>query len=64
MMTLSATERAVAWFGLAVGIAMVLMKVVPLVPGHFTDREWIALGVWIALGAAAAASSASWKSGS
>jgi APA family basic amino acid/polyamine antiporter len=64
MMTLSAGERAVAWFGLAVGIAMVLMKVVPLVPGHFTDREWIAMGGWIALGVAATASSASWKSGS
>jgi hypothetical protein len=25
-----------------------LMKVVPLVPGHFTVREWIALGAWIA----------------
>jgi len=62
MMTLSAAERAVAWFGLAVGIAMALMKVVPLVPGHFDVKEWLALGVWIALGAAAA-SSALWKSG-
>jgi hypothetical protein len=52
--TLSAVERAVAWFGLAVGIAMALMKVVPLVPGHFTIYEWLALGVWIALGAVAA----------
>ena len=52
--TLSAAERAVAWFGLAVGIAMALMKVVPLVPGHFTIYEWLALGVWIALGVIAA----------
>jgi len=42
VMNLSAVERAVAWFGLAVGIAMALMKVVPLVPGHFTAYEWLA----------------------
>jgi hypothetical protein len=35
---------------------MALMKVVPLVPGHFTVYEWIALGAWIALGVAAATS--------
>jgi hypothetical protein len=61
-MNLSAVERAVAWFGLAVGIAMALMKIVPLVPGHFTVYEWLALGAWIILGVAAA-SSARWKSG-
>jgi APA family basic amino acid/polyamine antiporter len=49
--TLSALERAVAWFGLAVGIAMASMKLLPRFPGHFTMYEWIALGVWIALGA-------------
>jgi APA family basic amino acid/polyamine antiporter len=54
VVTLSAGERAIAWFGLAVGIAMALMKVVPFVPGHFTMYEWIAMAVWIALGAAAA----------
>ncbi len=52
--TLSAAERVVAGFGLAVGIAMALMKVVPFVPGHFTVYEWLALGVWIALGVVAA----------
>ena len=54
VMSLSVKERAIAWFGLAVGIAMALMKVVPFVPGHFTMYEWIALAVWIVLGAAAA----------
>ena len=54
VMLLSAMERAVAWFGLAVGIAMALMKLIPLVPGHFTVYEWLALGIWIALGGAAA----------
>ncbi|HEX4784329.1 MAG TPA: APC family permease [Candidatus Sulfotelmatobacter sp.] len=51
-MRLSAGELAVAWFGLAVGIAMVLMKLIPLVPGHFTLYEWLAFGIWIALGVA------------
>jgi amino acid transporter len=50
VMALSVKERAIAWFGLAVGIAMALMKVIPFVPGHFTVYEWIALAVWIALG--------------
>jgi APA family basic amino acid/polyamine antiporter len=54
VLSLSATGRTVAVFGLLVGIAMFLMKVVPLVPGHFTVYEWLALGIWIALGALAA----------
>ena len=51
VMKLSPAERALAWFGLAVGIAMALMKIIPLVPGHFSAKEWLALGLWIALGA-------------
>jgi len=47
---LSKAERTVAIFGLVVGIAMILMKLVPSIPGHFTVDEWIALGSWIALG--------------
>jgi amino acid transporter len=47
----SALEFFVASFGLLVAIAMLLMKVVPAIPGHFTMYEWIALAVWIALGA-------------
>src|SRR5580698_8941070 len=47
---LSKAERTVAIFGLVVGIAMILMKLVPVIPGHFTVDEWIALGSWIALG--------------
>ncbi|HTS36444.1 MAG TPA: APC family permease [Candidatus Solibacter sp.] len=52
----SARERMIAGFGLAVGIAMALMKIVPLVPGHFSIYEWIALAVWIVIGVAAALS--------
>ncbi len=50
-LTLSAVEWIVAGFGLVVAIAMMLMKVVPAIPGHFTIYEWLALGIWIVLGA-------------
>jgi len=29
---------------------MVLVKIVPIVPGHFSRYEWIALAVWLAVG--------------
>ena len=51
VISLSATGRGIALLGLLVGIAMVLMKVIPLVPGHFTRYEWLALAVWVLLGA-------------
>jgi hypothetical protein len=43
-------ERVVAMTGMIVGSLMILMKIVPLVPGHFTGYEWLALAVWIAIG--------------
>src|SRR5262245_27591218 len=42
--------RAAAIFGILVTTLMVLVKVVPLVPGHFTRYEWIALAIWAGLG--------------
>ncbi|HTC46713.1 MAG TPA: APC family permease [Candidatus Aquilonibacter sp.] len=47
----STGEYLVAGFGLLVAIAMLLMKVVPAIPGHFTLYEWLALGIWIVVGA-------------
>jgi hypothetical protein len=29
---------------------MILMKVIPGVPGHFTAYEWLALGIWGVIG--------------
>jgi hypothetical protein len=29
---------------------MILMKIVPGVPGHFSGYDWLALGTWSALG--------------
>jgi basic amino acid/polyamine antiporter, APA family len=42
--------RLAAVFGLLVTSLMVLVKVVPVVPGHFTRHEWIALAIWAILG--------------
>ena len=42
--------RLAACFGLLVTLAMVGVKVVPLVPGHFTRYEWMAVAIWFALG--------------
>jgi amino acid transporter len=50
---LSPIEWLVAAVGLLVAGVMLLMKIIPWIPGHFTFFEWIALGVWIALGAVA-----------
>ena len=48
---LSAVEYCVAGFGLLVAIAMLLLKILPAIPGSFTMYEWLALGIWIMLGA-------------
>ena len=48
--------RVAALIGLLVTSLMIVAKVVPVIPGHFTRYEWIALGVWIALGGLAAGS--------
>jgi APA family basic amino acid/polyamine antiporter len=48
--SLSAGEWLAAGIGLFVSIAMLLMKIVPAVPGHFTMYEWLALGIWIIFG--------------
>lgn len=46
-----ARERAVAWLGAVVGLAMALMKILPFVPGNFSRWEWLALGLWLLTGA-------------
>jgi len=44
--------KALAISGGFVSFAIVLLKVIPSVPGSFTTPEWIALAAWCALGAA------------
>ncbi len=46
----SSFGRAAAATGLLVTSLMILMKVLPQAPGHFTTYEWIALAVWIVVG--------------
>jgi basic amino acid/polyamine antiporter, APA family len=40
----------VAWLGVLVSLAIVLMKVLPQVPGSFSRYEWLAFALWSALG--------------
>jgi hypothetical protein len=42
--------RAAAIYGLLLTAVMVVVKIVPLVPGHFTPSEWVAMAIWGALG--------------
>jgi amino acid transporter len=50
----SRRERAVAAAGVFIAFLMILMKIVPLVPGHFSRYEWVALGTWTLAGLVAA----------
>jgi len=50
-MKASRLGRAAALLGLLVTSLMILVKVAPVVPGHFTRYEWMALALWAALGA-------------
>jgi len=47
-------DRMIAVLGALVGLAMILMKFAPIVPGHFSVWEWITLAFWLALGTAVA----------
>jgi len=42
--------RIIAAMGVVVSGALVLMKWLPMVPGHFTSAEWVALAGWVGLG--------------
>jgi basic amino acid/polyamine antiporter, APA family len=44
--------RLIAALGALVALLLVAMKLVPLFPGHFSQAKWIALAVWLVIGAA------------
>jgi APA family basic amino acid/polyamine antiporter len=48
-------KRILAAVGVVIALAMILMKIVPALSGHFNRYEWTALAVWISLGALASA---------
>ncbi|HVS89958.1 MAG TPA: APC family permease [Candidatus Acidoferrum sp.] len=42
--------RVITGLAIAVSLLLLLMKLLPVFPGHFTPTEWMALGVWLTLG--------------
>ncbi len=45
-------ERAVAIAGVLIAFALLCMKILPFIPGHFSGVEYIALLLWLIIGAA------------
>jgi amino acid transporter len=44
--------RIATGLGVLVSLTFILMKVLPVFPGHFSLAEWMAFGIWVVLGAA------------
>jgi basic amino acid/polyamine antiporter, APA family len=44
-------KRLVTSLGACVSLLLVLMKLIPAFPGHFSRFEWLALAIWLILGA-------------
>lgn len=44
------SAKTAAVTGIVVTVLMILIKVLPQVPGHFTAYEWIAMVLWVGLG--------------
>ncbi len=44
--------RIVAATGAVVALLLVSMKLISKFPGHFSQAEWVALAVWLLIGAA------------
>ena len=42
--------RLIATFGILISLLFMLMKLLPIFPGHFSVAEWIALSSWLAIG--------------
>lgn len=42
--------RFVTGLGICVSLLLLLMKLIPAFPGHFTHAEWIALAIWLLIG--------------
>jgi basic amino acid/polyamine antiporter, APA family len=48
----SPSQRSIAILGAALALLLLLMKIVPFVPGHFSRYEWLVLILWSLLGIA------------
>jgi APA family basic amino acid/polyamine antiporter len=43
-------KRLITSLGIAVALLLVLMKLLPFFPGHFSMAEWLALAIWLTIG--------------
>jgi amino acid transporter len=43
--------RIITALGICVSLLLLLMKLIPAFPGHFSHAEWLALAIWLFLGA-------------
>ena len=43
-------RRLITSLGIGVALLLVLMKLLPVFPGHFSMAEWLALAIWLAMG--------------
>jgi APA family basic amino acid/polyamine antiporter len=46
----TAGKRLITTMGIAISLLLLLMKLVPIFPGHFSVAEWAALAIWLVLG--------------
>jgi len=46
----NARARLISMMGALVALLLVLMKLVPAFPGHFSHAEWVALAIWLSVG--------------
>jgi len=44
------SKRLLTAAGIIVSLLLLLMKMVPAFPGHFSSAEWIALAIWLGVG--------------
>jgi amino acid transporter len=44
--------RFIAAQGSVVAVLLIAMKLIPKFPGHFSQAEWLALAIWLSIGAA------------
>jgi APA family basic amino acid/polyamine antiporter len=42
--------RLIATLGILISLLLILMKLLPVFPGHFSLAEWMALSAWLAIG--------------
>jgi basic amino acid/polyamine antiporter, APA family len=50
MMEKHAGKRVITSLGIAISLLLLLMKLLPVFPGHFSGAEWVALGIWLTAG--------------